>query len=298
MHNQFDEARRASKTSWCMYPKAEVAKYATNLIIETYLVDKNWAKVEEVSARLAANKDVIDPKSELYKDLVKFKLAGRFKLADELMSKGDYEQAAQKYIQLVDEEPKHEFADKALNNAAVCYENVQRFDSALRIYERIFSEYPNSKLADAALFRVAVNAEKSYDFDKAIEKYQKLVKDYPSLERPRELRSSTPPACSKGCSATTKPPPRTCATPTCTRRAKTRRRTSSAPRSSTRSRATGTRRSARSPSSSRSSRNKTAQAELVIDAKKRIGDAFEKQKNEGERARPTEPPPTSSIAAG
>lgn len=180
MHNDFNEARRRFEEIVVLYPKAEVAKYATNLIIETYLVDKNWAKVEEVSARLAANKDVIDPKSELYKDLVKFKLAGRFKLADELMGKGDYEQAAKKYIELVDEEPKHEFADKALNNAAVCYENSRRFDSALKLYERIFREYPNSKLADAAVFRVAVNAENSYDFDKAVESYQKLVKDYPA----------------------------------------------------------------------------------------------------------------------
>ena len=41
---------------------------------------------------------VIDPKSDLYKDLVKFKLAGRFKLADELMAKGDCDEAAKKYI--------------------------------------------------------------------------------------------------------------------------------------------------------------------------------------------------------
>ena len=180
VHNDFDEARKRFESIVVSYPKNEVAKYATNLIIETYLIDKNWAKVEEVSARLAANKDVIDPKSDLYKDLVKFKLAGRFKLADELMGKGDYEGAAKKYIELVDEEPKHEFADKALNNAAVSYENSRRFDSALKLYERIFKEYPNSKLADTALFRVGSNAEQSYDFDKAIASYQKLVKDYPA----------------------------------------------------------------------------------------------------------------------
>ena len=181
-HNQFEEARRRFELIINTYPKSEVAKYATNLIVETYLIDKNWAKVEEVAARLAKNKDVIDPKSDLYKELTKFKLGGRFKLAEELMAKGQYDEAAKKYIELVDEEPRHEFADKALNNAAVCYENVQRFDSALRLYERIVNEYPSSKLADAALFRVAVNAEKSYDYDKAIDRYQKLVKDYPQAK--------------------------------------------------------------------------------------------------------------------
>ncbi len=179
-HNDFPEARRRFESIVQAYPKSEVSKFAANLIVESFLVDKDWKSVEEVSARLASNKEVIDPKSDLYRDLLKFKLAGRFKLADQLMEKKQYEQAALKYIQLVDEEPNHEFADKALNNAAVAYESERRFDSALKVYERIFREYPNSKLADAALFRVAVNAENSYDFDKAVQNYQKLVKEYPA----------------------------------------------------------------------------------------------------------------------
>ena len=179
-HNQFPEARSRFESIIRTYPKTEVAKYATNLTVESFLTDKDWRSVEEVSARLAANTEVIDPKSDLYKDLVKFKLAGRFKLADELMAQGQWDAAAQKYIALVDEEPKHEFADKALNNAAVCYEKEHRFESALKLYERIFREYPNSKLADAALFRVAVNQENSYDFENAVASYQALVDDYPA----------------------------------------------------------------------------------------------------------------------
>jgi cellulose synthase operon protein C len=182
VHNDFPEARRRFELIVKGYPKSEVAQFATNLIVESYLVDKDWKSVEDVSSRLAQNRDVIDPKSELYKDLVKFKLAGRFKLADELMQKGEFEQAAKKYTELVEEEPRHEFADKALNNAAVAYENTRRFDSALKLYERIYQDYPKSKLADAALFRVAVNAENSYDFDKAVVSYQKLVKEYPSAK--------------------------------------------------------------------------------------------------------------------
>ena len=179
-HNQFPDARQRFEAIIKAYPKTEVAKYSTNLTVETFLIDKDWRSVEEVSARLAQNTDVIDPKSELYKDLVKFKLAGRFKLADELMAQGAWEEAAKKYIALVDEEPKHEFADKALNNAAVCYEKDHRFESALKLYERIFRDYPKSKLADAALFRVAVNQENSYDFDHAVQSYERLVKEYPA----------------------------------------------------------------------------------------------------------------------
>ncbi|QSQ19412.1 tetratricopeptide repeat protein [Pyxidicoccus parkwayensis] len=179
-HNDFPEARRRFESIVQTYPKHEVAKFSTNLIVETFLIDKDWKSVEEVSAKLAANSDVIDPSSDLHKDLVKFKLAGRFKRADQLLAEGKYDEASKKYIELVDEEPRHEFADKALNNAAVAYENTRRFDSAMKLYERIYREYPKSPLADAALFRVAVNAENSYDFDKAVASYQKLVKDYPA----------------------------------------------------------------------------------------------------------------------
>ncbi|ADO70490.1 tetratricopeptide repeat protein [Stigmatella aurantiaca] len=181
-HNDFPEARRRLEAIVQKWPKNEVAGFSTNLIVESFLIDKDWRSVEEVSGRLIANKDVIDPSSELYKELVKYKLSGRFKLADQLLAAGQYDEAAKKYLLLVEEAPRHEFADKALNNAAIAYENTRRFDSALKLYERIYREYPNSKLADAALFRVAVNAEKSYDFDKAVVNYQKLVKDYPTSQ--------------------------------------------------------------------------------------------------------------------
>ncbi|WP_426749990.1 tetratricopeptide repeat protein [Myxococcus sp. Y35] len=179
-HDDFPEARRRFEAIIQAYPSHEVARYATNLTIETYLIDEDWRSVESVSARLASNDKVIDPKSELHQQLVQFKLAGRFKLADQLMAESKYEEAAAKYIELVDEAPRHEFADKALNNAAVAHENTRRFDSALKLYERIYREYPSSPLAGGALFRVAVNAENSYDFDKAVTSYQQLVKDYPA----------------------------------------------------------------------------------------------------------------------
>ena len=179
VHDQLDEARRRFEDILQKYPKAEVANYAMNLIVESDLIKKDYKAVEEDSGRLAKGVCAADTKSKLCADLTTFELAGKFKYADELMAKGEWDSAAKKYLELVAAEPKHEFADKALNNAAVCYENVQRFDSALKLYERIFREYPQSKLADAATFRVAVNAEKSFDYEKAIETYQRLVKDYP-----------------------------------------------------------------------------------------------------------------------
>lgn len=278
-HNQFDEARKRFEDIVKLYPKAEVAKFATNLIIESYLIDKNYAAVEEVAARLRENKDVIDPKSDLYKELTKFELGGKFKRAEELMSKGQYDEAAKKYIELVAAEPTHEFADKALNNAAVCYENVQRFDSALKTYERIVAEYPKSKLADAALFRVAYNAEKSYDFDKAIEKYQKLVKDYPT-SKDRENALANTARLLEALQRYNE------AALAYLRFADVYPNSEDAPKKQFlaaliyEKQGDSTKQIAALNEFVQKYSSKPLQAELVIDAKKRIGDAFKKQKND------------------
>jgi TolA-binding protein len=284
-HNNFPEARRRFEQIVKSYPKTEVAKFSTNLIVESFLIDKDWRSVEEVAGRLAGNKDVIDPTSDLYKDLVKFKLAGRFKLADELMAEGKYEEAAKKYILLVDEAPRHEFADKALNNAAVCYENTRRFDSALKLYERIYREYPASTLADAALFRVAVNAENSYDFDKAVVSYQKLVKDYPA-SKDREAALYNAARLLEGQQRYTE------AAAAFLRYADLFPNSEDAPKNQYRAALIYEKQEdwkgavrALNEFVAKFSK-KPAQAELVVEAKRRIGDAYKKQNNskEAERA--------------
>jgi tetratricopeptide (TPR) repeat protein len=88
-----------------------------------------------------------------------------------------FEEAAKLYVQIVDADPKGEDSDKALNNAAVAYENVKRFAAATRLYERIVTEYPTSKFVDDALFRTAVSYQKGFEFDKAVVSYQRLAED-------------------------------------------------------------------------------------------------------------------------
>jgi hypothetical protein len=81
------------------------------------------------------------------------------------------------YIAVVDENPAHEDADKALNNAAVAYEHLQRFVSAKAVWQRIVDEYPQSKFLDDFLFRMAVCQMKSFDFDGAVTTFLRLADD-------------------------------------------------------------------------------------------------------------------------
>ena len=189
-HEHLDEARTRFLSITERFPGTPVSRYSANLIIESYLASNDWDKVREWSQKLIdVNKAVKGVEGEaaaaqkkLVDDLQRFKVGAVFKKAEILNAEGDFENAASLYVQLVDEAPEHEFADKALFNAAIAYEKVKRFDSASQVYQRIYDSYPKSDLADRSLFRVGVNFEKGFDFAGAITAYTKLVERYPNSE--------------------------------------------------------------------------------------------------------------------
>ncbi len=183
-HGDFDEARCRFEDVIARWPKADVVQYAANLIIESHLAERSWKAVVDAAERL--QKADLGGGAELARALQKFKLGGRFNLAMQLMEEKSYDEAGRLFLALVDEDPRHEFADKALYNAASCFESARRFESALRLYERVSAEYPGSAFADAALFRVAWNAENTYDFDKAVDRYLALVERYPKSKHRKD----------------------------------------------------------------------------------------------------------------
>ncbi|WP_242396289.1 tetratricopeptide repeat protein [Anaeromyxobacter oryzisoli] len=183
-YGDFPEARCRFEEVVARWPTAPVAQFAANYIIESHLAVKDWASVEMAAARLQSAEVAKNP--ELYATLQKFKLGGRFQRAMQLMDEKQYEDSAALFLALVAEDPKHEFADKALYNAASCYEGARRFESALKLYERIYAEYPSSVLADEALFRVGWNAENTYDFQKAVDRYLLLVEKYPDSKHRKD----------------------------------------------------------------------------------------------------------------
>ena len=190
-HEQLEEARGRFLSITEKFPGTEVARYSANLIIESYLANNDWDKVREWSQKLIdinGDKEVLakaedkQAQEKLVDDLRRFKVGAVFKKAEQLNEAGDFENAANLYVQLVDETPDHEFADKALFNAAIAFEKVKRFDAASNVYQRIVDSYPKSELANRSLFRVGVNFEKGFEFAGAIKAYMTLVDRYPKSE--------------------------------------------------------------------------------------------------------------------
>lgn len=193
-HDQVDEARKRFEQIIAMAPGSDVARYASNLIIESYLASNDWESVARWSARLqelakgtasaspAKTPEEDKARRDFIDSMKQFEVGALFKQAEKFDQEGKFEDAANTYVKLVNENPKHEFADKALFNAAVDYEKVKLFDRASGVYQRVYDEYPKSDLAPKALFRVGVNFEKGYDFPSAISAYTKLVERYPDSE--------------------------------------------------------------------------------------------------------------------
>jgi TolA-binding protein len=187
-HDNLDEARARFEKIVQDHPGTDVARYSANLIIESYLAVEDWGNVEKVSKRLkdavaTAQKGETGDKKKFEEEMDKFRLGAQFKLAQQYEADGKFEEAADAYVRIVNENPSHEFADKSLFNAAISYAKVNRFDTASKMYKRIYEEYPKSDLAPRALFQEGINAEKGFDFPSAIDAYTKLVDRYPNSDK-------------------------------------------------------------------------------------------------------------------
>ena len=118
------------------------------------------------------------------------------------MAKGDYEEAAKKYIELVDEEPKHEFADKALNNAAVCYENTRRFDSRAQALRAHLPRVPQQQAGRRGAVPRGGERRELVRLRQGGRELPAAGEGLPGVARTARPRCSTPPACSRASSAT------------------------------------------------------------------------------------------------
>ena len=177
----WDDARPRLEAILKKYCSDAVAVQAGKAILTSYTIENNLDKIVEWTDTLdkgkcgGADASVTVAASERKK----LKDDARFKICERYLDQKDYEKAGPCYIDVVNGDPKNEGGnnDKALNNAAVAFENVKRFQAATKVYERIVTEYPNSTFVDDALFRTAANYARFFEFDKAVVSYQRLATD-------------------------------------------------------------------------------------------------------------------------
>jgi TolA-binding protein len=174
-----------------LYPSDEAARFAANFVLDYLLAKKDWAKAAQYAARFQST--IKDDSGTFAKieggarfQIAKKKLEdGELALGEDRISEGLalLEEGANAYLELLAEDPKREFADVMMYNAALSLEKARRPLRAASLYERLYKEYPESQYSAEAMFRVASKSEQSFNFDKAVTTYLALVKAYPDSER-------------------------------------------------------------------------------------------------------------------
>ena len=186
-YNQYDQARK--RFEWLIKNhntsagEKEVAALAATLWLETYRVERDYDNLSTLAKRLKGQVDV----TSINEEIRTYEMAGLFKAAQTADKEKRYEEAIEKYLELVSRDKDKTYTVKALNNAAVASESVQKYDQAVRLYERVYREFPQDPLASYALYRIAVNAEQFFEFDKAIQNYLAFHRKYANEQTPKAL---------------------------------------------------------------------------------------------------------------
>jgi TolA-binding protein len=141
---------------------------ANNAVVAMYTIERNLEKLEEW---VAAHKDSQCGSGSVISTINDLK----FEKATKLLEQGNCEEAGPIFLELANQYQSDVNADKALNNAAVCFEKVHRYGEATRAYEQLHERYPNSKLDEEALYRAAVNHERFFQYGEAVSRYLALA---------------------------------------------------------------------------------------------------------------------------
>jgi cellulose synthase operon protein C len=183
--NHLEEARTRFERIIGKYEGQDVAIFAATLILQSYVDVEDYENMALWADRIASNPKLANgaKAAEIRKEAERLKLGATFKAGERLLDEKKYEEAAEKFVAVVNANPKNEYADDALINAAVAYETVKRYESASKLYKRVYQEYPDSTHAPKALFRVAFNAERFFDYDQAVRSYLLLTDRYKGDEK-------------------------------------------------------------------------------------------------------------------
>jgi cellulose synthase operon protein C len=181
-HNFFEESVKTfadialNHTDYKFENGDRAAEVAANLILDSYNLLGDWAKVNEWSRKFYNEPKLATGKFR--EDLAQLIEQSSFKLVNQLEADKKYAEAAEAYLTFVSEFPKSALADKALFNASIDFFNAKLLDRALETRKRIIAQYPNSPFVPACIYANAEGAELIGDFEEAADSFELYVRGY------------------------------------------------------------------------------------------------------------------------
>ncbi|MCK6506560.1 tetratricopeptide repeat protein [Myxococcota bacterium] len=171
--NRFKDASDRFRIVIGMDPQSKEAEQAANLILDSFNLVQDWANLKEVSKAFYDQQGL---GSKAFKDEV-YNVYERasFKLIEVTYEKDkDDKKAATAFVAFVDEFPKSEVADLALNNAAAYFYKVGDVRGAMTTRMRLIEGWPKSKYYNNQVASLGYDLESVADFDEAAKWYEKI----------------------------------------------------------------------------------------------------------------------------
>lgn len=155
---------------------SRAGEIAANLVLDSYNLLGDWAKVNEWARKFYAQDKLAVGKFR--EDLARLIEQSSFKLINQLEAKKEYAAAGEQYLQFVSEWPKSDLADKALFNAAIDFYNAKMLDRAIEVRKQLISVHPKSQYVPASMYALAEGYEAIADFSPAADYYEAYASNY------------------------------------------------------------------------------------------------------------------------
>jgi len=149
---------------------------SANLVLDSYNLLQDWAKVNTWARRFYANDKLSQGKFR--DDLSKVIEQSAFKLISQLEGEQRFGKAAEAYLTFVTDFPRSEIADKALFNASIDFHKAGMLERALEMRAKIISGYPKSEFVPDCIYGNAETHEIISDFEQAASIYESYVAGY------------------------------------------------------------------------------------------------------------------------
>ncbi|MEE2789083.1 MAG: tetratricopeptide repeat protein [Myxococcota bacterium] len=179
--NHFDKAISVFRDIAEKSSNHRLSIIAANLLLDTFILQKNYTALNgQAETFLKTYQQDRDP--TFHARLITIKQNATFNQCKEIEGRGDNVEAARCFKKYAREFPSSEYADKALYNAAVNYQQVRQVEKSIAVLAKLVNSSSGSALIPKALYEIARNLQALAIYSKASKAYEYYAKQFPKKE--------------------------------------------------------------------------------------------------------------------
>lgn len=182
-NDDFNNALRYFNTLLRRFPDSPTSKSAQLTAMESYFGKRDYASTEVVAKRIKNREDL----PEEFRVKAERRLAESIYLhAESLAGENDHLKAANEFKRVIEEVPDAVFADKALFQAGVQYDQAKEFSRAIEMYSQLTNRFPDSQHYLDAVNNLALDYGELKEYLLAARTYENLSAKQPDSTKAQD----------------------------------------------------------------------------------------------------------------